>query len=165
MAVRRAAPDDLAAVVEIYNASIAGRRSTADLEPVSGEQRRAWMLDRDPARRPLWVLDGDDGDGVVGWVALDDFNPRAGYVGTAEVGCYLRPSCQGRGLGGALLAHAIAAAPECGIDRLVAKVFAHNEGSVRLFERAGFGRWGLLPGVTRLDGVVRDVLILGRAVP
>jgi phosphinothricin acetyltransferase len=51
-----------------------------------------------------------------------------------------------------------------GLETLLAFVFAHNEPSVALFERLGFSRWGHLPRVARLDGVERDVLILGRRV-
>jgi phosphinothricin acetyltransferase len=36
---------------------------------------------------------------------------------------------------------------------------------VRLFERAGFLRWGLLPRVAELDGVEQDLAILGLRVP
>ena len=32
-----------------------------------------------------------------------------------------------------------------------------------LFEKFGFYRWGLLPGVAELDGVERDLIIVGRA--
>ncbi|HSH37692.1 MAG TPA: hypothetical protein VK993_02805 [Chthoniobacterales bacterium] len=38
----------------------------------------------------------------------------------------------------------------------------HNTASVRLFEQIGFERWGLLPRVARLDGLERDILIVGR---
>ena len=48
---------------------------------------------------------------------------------------------------------------------MLAFVFAHNAPSVALFERAGFVRWGLLPQVAELDGVERDLAILGRRLP
>ena len=35
---------------------------------------------------------------------------------------------------------------------------------LELFGKSGFARWGELPGVTLLDGVERDVIILGRKV-
>jgi phosphinothricin acetyltransferase len=41
-------------------------------------------------------------------------------------------------------------------------IFGHNTPSLKLFERFGFVRWGLLPRVTVLDGIERDVVILGR---
>ena len=64
----------------------------------------------------------------------------------------------------ALLAHAIAAAPALGLRTLLGFIFAHNAPSLALFERAGFAVWGRLPRVAELDGVARDLSILGRAV-
>jgi phosphinothricin acetyltransferase len=51
--------------------------------------------------------------------------------------------------------------PSLQIRTLLAFIFAHNGPSLRLFERAGFVRWGLLPRIAELDGIERDVTILG----
>ena len=53
--MRHATENDLPAIVEIYNASIPSRMSTADLEPVTVESRRAWFLKHSPERYPLLV--------------------------------------------------------------------------------------------------------------
>ena len=39
--------------------------------------------------------------------------------------------------------------------------FQNNEPSLRLFEKLGFQRWGFLPRVAVLDGVERDLIIVG----
>ena len=56
------------------------------------------------------------------------------------------------------------AAPALGIATVLGFIFAHNGPSIRLFETQGFSRWGLLPRVCEMDGVERDVAILGRRV-
>lgn len=162
MLVRDAQAHDLPAIVEIYNATIPTRRSTADLEPVTVEQRRAWFAEHDPARRPLWVA--ESGGEVVAWLSLHDYHQRAGYRSTAEVAVYVREDSRGSGIGSELLARALAEAPRLEITNLIGIIFAHNEQSVALFERAGFERWGMLPGVAVLDGIERDVVLLGRRV-
>jgi len=63
-----------------------------------------------------------------------------------------------------LLEEAITRAPSLGIKAMVGLIFAHNEPSLRLFDRLGFERWGLLPGIARLDDVERDLAIMGRHV-
>ncbi len=161
--IRHATPADLPAIVAIYNATIPTRTSTADLTPVTVAQRRAWLARHDPARRPCWVLE-DDGGTVVGWFSLEDYKDRAAYSITAEVSVYVDAGQRRGGHGRALLEHAIEQAPGLALERLIAVVFAHNEASIALFAGAGFERWGLLPGVTRLDGRAADILILGRAV-
>lgn len=157
--IRLAAAPDLPRIVEIYNAAIPTRRSTADLEPVSVRSRVAWFAIHDPARRPIWVV--EVGGVVVGWLSFSDYYGRPAYRTTVEVGLYLAPEAQGQRLGRALLGHAIEAAPALGVRSLLWITFADNAASVALAERFGFARWGLLPRVTELDGERRDVAILG----
>ena len=45
---------------------------------------------------------------------------------------------------------------------MVGLIFAHNESSLRLFERLGFERWGLFPRIARLDDVECDLVVMGR---
>ena len=84
---------------------------------------------------------------------------------TAELSVYIGDSFRNLSLGSYFLAQAIAHAPAIGVDRLIGFVFGHNQPSLDLFAKFGFERWGKLPGVTLLDGVERDVIILGRRVP
>jgi phosphinothricin acetyltransferase len=160
--IRLASSADLPAIVAIYNATIPTRGSTADLEAVSVVSRRPWLARHDPARRPCWVLEQDGA--IAAWLSLEDYKGRAAYSITAEVSVYVEERHRRRGHARTLLDHAIAQAPSLAIERLLAVVFGHNSASIALFETAGFERWGLLPGVTRLDGRVADIVILGQAV-
>jgi phosphinothricin acetyltransferase len=157
--IRDAREGDLPAIIKIYNAAIATRMSTAQLEPVTIEVRRNWLSDHSPDRHPFWVLE-IDGE-VAGWLTLKTFLPRCAYRDTAEVSVYVDEKFRRRGVGRALLSAAIARAPELGISAMVGLIFAHNEPSLRLFEQLGFEEWGLLPRVAQLDGVERDLNILG----
>ena len=49
-----------------------------------------------------------------------------------------------------------------GITAIVAYIFGHNQPSLKLFRHFGFAEWGSLPRVAELDGVQRDLKILGR---
>jgi len=137
--------------------------ATADTEPVTVALREPWFREFDPATRPLWVSVGDGGR-VEGWLSLKSFYGRPAYRHTVEVGVYTDPAVQRRGIGSALLDHALAAAAGLGIATVLAFVFAHNAPSLRLFRRAAFVRWGHLPRVAVLDGVERDLDILGRRI-
>ncbi len=160
MTIRHARIDDLPRIVAIYNASIPGRLATADTSPVTVEERQDWFRAFDPARRPLWVH-CDAGDVPMAWLSLRSFYGRPAYAATVEVGVYTAPEAFRQGRGAALLAHAIESMPSLQIRTLLAFIFAHNGPSLRLFERAGFVRWGLLPRIAELDGIERDVTILG----
>ncbi|HEX4985039.1 MAG TPA: GNAT family N-acetyltransferase [Burkholderiales bacterium] len=159
---RLAAREDLPAIVGIYNSTVASRMVTADLEPVPVESRLGWFAQHRPGVRPLWVAECDGR--IAGWLSFSAFYGRPAYDKTAEISVYVDAAFRGRGLGSYLLTRAIAHAPAIGVDRLIGFVFGHNRPSLELFAKCGFARWGELPGVTRLDGVERDVVIFGRKV-
>jgi L-amino acid N-acyltransferase YncA len=163
---RLATLDDLPAIVHIYNAAVATRESTCDLAPVTVESRVDWFRSSLPDKRPIWVAyrDGDP-DTVAGYLAFCDFlNGRAGYEVTADLAIYLHPDHHGQGLGRYLLRHAIEHAPTLGVRTIATTIFASNAASIALFEGQGFQRWGYLPGVADLDGITRDVVVVGRRV-
>jgi phosphinothricin acetyltransferase len=160
--IRDAREADLPRIVAIYNEAIPGRRATADTAPVSVASRQPWFDEHTPTRRPLWVAERERV--IVGWLSFQSFYGRPAYAATAEVSVYVSGDAQRGGVGRVLLAHAVERAPDLGLTTLVAFVFGHNDPSLRLFERHGFARWGHLPRVARLDGVERDLVILGRRV-
>jgi phosphinothricin acetyltransferase len=163
MLIRLARETDLPAIVEIYNAAIPGRQATADTEPVSVASRTEWFRAQDPGSRPLWVAEA--AAELCGWLSLRSFYGRPAYRATVEVGLYVAPQAQGRGIGRLLLRHAIEAAPALGIRTLLAFIFSHNQASLKLFQAQGFTSWGVLPGVAHLDEQERDLSILGRRLP
>jgi phosphinothricin acetyltransferase len=162
MILRDATEADLPAIVAIYNEGIRGRVSTAQLEEVSVEQRRLWFHEHSPEVYPLWVAELDGR--IAGWLSFHAYIHRAGYRPTAEISVYVAGEFRRRGVGMALLEKAVDAAPALGVTALIGNVFARNESSLRLFERSGFERWGLLPGVAQVDGVRHDVVIMGRGI-
>jgi L-amino acid N-acyltransferase YncA len=157
--IRDASEADLPAIVRIYNLAIPGRQATADTEPVTVESRRGWLLDREP-RHPVWVF--ESAGRVAGWLTLGKFYGRPAYAGTAEVSVYVDPAAQGAGIATALMEAAVAHAPGWGLTTFLGFVFAHNEPSLALCRKFGFAPWGHLPRVAVLDGVERDLLILGK---
>jgi phosphinothricin acetyltransferase len=50
------------------------------------------------------------------------------------------------------------------LKTLLAFIFRHNQASLNLLESFGFQRWGVLPRVAELDGIERDLIILGRRI-
>jgi phosphinothricin acetyltransferase len=159
--IRDAREADLPAIVGIYNAAIPGRLATGDTEPVSVESRRSWLREHDD-RHPLWVSERDGR--IVGWLSVGAFYGRPAYAATAELSIYVDATVQRRGVATELMEHALARAPGLGLRTLLGFIFAHNGRSVALFRKFGFEQWAHLPRVAVLDGVERDLLILGRRV-
>jgi L-amino acid N-acyltransferase YncA len=159
---RLAAREDLAEIVEIYNATVPSRQATADTEPVSVASRVKWFEDHNPDFRPLWVVEVEGH--IAAWLSFSAFYGRPAYSKTAEISVYVHDAFRNGGLGSYLLTQAIAHAPSIKVDTLLGFIFAHNEPSLRLFEKFGFARWGKLPKVATLDEVERDLVIVGRRV-
>jgi phosphinothricin acetyltransferase len=101
---------------------------------------------------------------VAGWLSFQSFYGRPAYHATAEISVYVSPALQRKGIGRKLLARAVERARRLGLKTLLGFIFGHNEASLRLFESFGFQRWGVLPRVAELDGIERDLIILGRRI-
>jgi L-amino acid N-acyltransferase YncA len=157
--LRDAVEDDLPAIVGIYNPTVPSRVVTADPEPVSVESRLTWFREHDPKSRPIWVAEVD-GE-IAGWFSFENFRKKPAYHATAEVSVYVSDKHRRRGIGRRLLEEAIRRAPELGLKTLTGGIFGHNEPSIRLFEGFGFERWAHYPRVAELDGVERDLVVLG----
>ncbi|MBD8027453.1 GNAT family N-acetyltransferase [Ureibacillus sp. 179-F W5.1 NHS] len=162
IAFRDATLEDLPRIVEIYNSTIPGRMVTADTEPVTVEDRLKWFHEHSPSKRPLWVVELDGQ--ICGWVSLQDFYGRPAYSATVEVSIYLDENFRGHGLGKKVLTKVIESAPNYGVETILGFIFGHNEPSLRLFTSFGFEKWALLPEVATLDGIKRDLIILGKKV-
>lgn len=157
--IRNASENDLPAIIAIYNSTIPGRMVTADLSPISVESRLDWFQEHSPHFRPLWVAEAEGA--VIAWLSFSSFYGRPAYNKTAEISIYVHESWRGQGLGSRLLHKAITHSPEIGVDTLLGFIFGHNTPSLTLFKKFGFEQWGWLPKVAVLDGVERDLAILG----
>lgn len=82
------------------------------------------------------------------------------------VSMMVAPAAQRRGIGQQLLAACIEqAAQVAGLEQLTLSVTASNHHVVRLYERAGFRAWGLLPRAIVVQGAGYDQLHMVRLLP
>ena len=63
--IRLATSDDLPEIVSIYNEAVERRFATADLDPVTIDQRIEWFHNHDPSMFPIYVF--DEHRSVRGW--------------------------------------------------------------------------------------------------
>ncbi|MBT8274014.1 MAG: GNAT family N-acetyltransferase, partial [Bacteroidia bacterium] len=66
-----------------------------------------------------------------------------------------------KGIGSALVKHAITDCPRIQKDILLAVLFDINHASIRLLEKFKFEKWGSLPDVIEIDGKKCGHLIYG----
>ena len=163
MIIRDANIVDLPGIVEIYNSTIDTRMVTADTSTVSVESRQKWFDDHNSSKRPLWIVENEDGQ-MIGWVSFQSFYGRPAYDSTVEISIYLATENRGKGLGKQILQHCLDKASTFGVKTLLGFIFSHNEPSLKLFRNLGFEDWGFLPNVAVLDGQERSLTILGKRI-
>lgn len=161
--IRTAVAADLRAIDAIYNEAVAQRFQTADLVPMSAEERRAWFAEHQNPRYPVLVAVADGI--VIGYATLSPWRPgRAATAQAAELSYYVASAHQGRGVGTSLVHAAVAQAVALGHRSIFGIIIEGNGASIHLLEKFGFERWGCLPGVVRCHGEARAHLILGRSI-
>lgn len=156
--IRPATADDAPAVAAIYNHYVTTSLVTFDTEPKSEDDRRRWIADRDGAH-PVVVALGDD-DEVVGFGALSAHSPRPAWARTVEAAVYVREGAVGRGIGPDILDELIRLGRKLGHHVMVSRIVGTNESSLKMVERAGFERVGVMREVGYKFGTWLDVVIV-----
>ena len=156
--VRRAEPEDFAAVQAIYAAPMA-QAGTLQLPFPSLDLWRQRMQAVDPNAHLLVACVAGD---LVGQLGLHvSPNPRRRHV--AEIGMGVRDDWQGRGVGGALLAAALQLADGwLQLRRIELQVYADNAAGIALYARHGFVEEGRHRGYAYRDGTYVDALTMAR---
>jgi RimJ/RimL family protein N-acetyltransferase len=150
--------DDVEAVMPAFaDESIGG---AANLPPLDAEQVRAQAKEFPAILEhglllPLIVADAETGE-VFGGGVLHDLNWK---LGQAEIGYWLFPHAQGRGIATRTARFLADHGFSLGLERIEARVFVGNDASERVLERAGFRREGLLRSLPRTWGGRADMSV------
>jgi L-amino acid N-acyltransferase YncA len=161
--IRFAVDRDLPALTEIYNQAIALQSATADITPVTSDERKAWLASHGVDTYPVFVA--DDQGTVTGYCSLSAYRPgRMALRHTAEISYYVHEGHRDRGVGSALIEHAIRQCPALDIKTLFAILLDVNADSVRILEKFGFERWGHMPNVADFGGAECGHLYYGRRI-
>jgi phosphinothricin acetyltransferase len=154
--IRRARPQDLAGVVEAYNAGIAERVATFETEPRTVQDVAGWIDDGQP------FIVAECTGRVVGWARAGSYSDRCVYRGVGEHAVYVHPDARGRGLGRQLLIELCAESERHGLYKLTSRVFSDNRSSRAAHRAAGFEEVGIQRRHGKLDGEWKDCVLVER---
>jgi phosphinothricin acetyltransferase len=135
--IRRATPDDAAAIADIYNWYVANTVITFEIDPVSTAEmakRIEGVLEKYD-----WLVHERDG-AVLGYAYATRFRERAAYRFITESTIYLKNGLQGQGLGKPLYRALIERLVALGYRSLIGGIALPNDPSVRLHESLGFDK-------------------------
>ncbi|MEZ0326461.1 MAG: N-acetyltransferase family protein [Fimbriimonas sp.] len=154
MLIRPATAQDISAICEIENQEIEHGFANFALEPVSVEGRTRQFLEAE-GQHPWFVA--QEGKEIFGFARASAWKSRGAYMWSAEIGVYVKPGHQGKGIGKLLYAELFPAMEAVGIRTILAGIALPNDASVRLHESFGMERVGTLPCVGFKHGEWRDV--------
>jgi phosphinothricin acetyltransferase len=157
--IRPATVRDSARIAEIYNQSILARDSTMDTESVGPAEIAGWLENQLRGEYLCTVSETPDSR-VLGWGIVKRYHLRPGYARAAETSLYMDRSLTGQGYGSAVQTHLIEHCRAAGFHHLVAKIWAANDGSIRMHERFGYEVVGVQREIGYVDGQWLDVAIL-----
>ncbi len=144
-------PEDLEAINGIYNQAVGLKFSTAHTHPVSMDYRMEWFREHDPERYPVYVW--EESGAVAGWISFSPYRKgRMALQSTAEISYYVHTDHHCRGIGTALLQHAVTVAPDLKFKNLIAILLEPNTASIALLRKFGFELWGDMPGIAEIEG-------------
>lgn len=155
MEVRQMTADDYEEVVRIYEQGIKTENATFRTEALPYEE---WTGHHHEHSR----LVANEGEQLLGWVALSPFSSIPAYAGVAEISLYIAKEARGKGVGTRLMEDVIKASEAAGIWTLQSQVFPENQASLRLHERFNFREVGRRERIGRLGGRWRDTVLLER---
>lgn len=159
LTIRRAEPDDYPALYEMFT-SPKLYANTLQLPYPSREGWRRRLAEPGEGRHNLVAVVGDK---VVGMFGLNTFphRPRRHHVGS--LGMSVHDDWHGKGVGTALMRAGLDLADNwLNLTRLELEVYTDNEAAVRLYERFGFEREGLLRRHAYRDGRYVDAYVMAR---
>jgi L-amino acid N-acyltransferase YncA len=144
--IRPARAADLAAAADIYAFYVLNGLASFELEPPSVEEMARRHASITAATLPYLVAELDGR--VAGYAYASAYRTRPAYRYTVEDSVYVHRDCGKRGVGGALLRELIARCAAAGARQMIAVIGdSANHPSIRLHEKHGFARVGLLPSV------------------
>jgi len=161
MNIRSAEETDYLQIVSIYNHAVDEKFATADTEYITFESREEWFAQHSPQTYPIFVA--EEKDQVIGWCSLSPHRPgRKALRTVAEISYYIHKDHRRKGVANSLITHTMKKAKDLGFKNLITILLDLNKTSIYILEKFGFEKWGHLPNIADINGVVCGQFIYGK---
>lgn len=159
MRIIEAGAEHAEAITAIYNDVVETTTAIWSDVTVTAANRAVWVIKRRSEGFPVLVAVDESGD-VLGYAAFSRWRPAGGNHHTVEHTLYVHSGHRGHGVGTALLGELVSRATQLGKHVMIVGIDADNEAAIRLHERFGFRRAGLLQEVGSKFGSWLDLLLM-----
>jgi phosphinothricin acetyltransferase len=147
--------EGLPEVKKIYDWYVANSTATFHTEPISVDQLKEFLYTGHPVYTSYLIFADTD---IAGYCFLTYHKKRQAYDRTAEVTVYLKPEFSKKGIGQVALGWLEKIAGGNGLKNLIGTISGDNEGSIALFQKAGFTKCAHFKNVGEKFGKVLDVV-------
>ncbi len=161
MNIRHITQSDFKEVTKIYNHAVDEKFATADTEYVTVDSRKEWFAQHSPETYPIYLA--EENGQVIGWCSLSPHRPgRKALRTVAEISYYVHKDHRRKRVASSLINHTINSAKELGFKNLISILLDANTTSIFILEKFGFEKWGHLPDIASINGVVCGQFIYGK---
>lgn len=157
MVIRKAQPEDMERLLDIYNYEVLNGTATFDLHPKSMEERMEWFREHNVGNHPLIVAEIDGK--AAGYASLSPYREKEAYAATVELSVYVDPDYRRRGIARELTAAILLEARKReDIHTVISVITGGNEASISLHREFGFEECGTIREVGRKFGTWLDIV-------
>ena len=161
--IRDATSADIAAITAIYAHSVLHETASFELEPPGEAEMAARFAAITGAGYPYVVAVEGDGT-VAAYAYASAYRARPAYRWTVENSVYVRNDRRSAGLGAALTAEIVERCAGLGFRQIIAVIGgSQHEASIRMHEKLGFARVGILPATGFKHGCWLDSVLMQMA--
>lgn len=156
MNIRKAVPQDIKYLLDIYNYEVKHGISTLDLQPKTLEEWKEWFLAHNIENHPLLVAETDGM--VAGYASLSSYREKEAYKTTVELSIYIDVNYRKQGIATALMDSVLQEAQkDKNTHTVVSVITAGNQASKKLHKQFGFEYCGTIREVGMKFGEYRDI--------
>lgn len=156
MNIRKAKPQDIQPLLDIYNYEVKNGTATLDLQPKTLEEWTRWFSMHNIENHPLLVAETK---GVVaGYASLSSYREKEAFKTTVELSIYVAADYRKQRIATALMDAILQEAKrDDSIHTVVSVITAGNKASQKLHEQFGFEYCGTIKEVGMKFGEYKDI--------
>jgi len=162
--IRKATRGDLHRLTSIYNQAVEAGLRTANTRTQAPAERKEWLESHlNSPKHPVFVAE-DDVE-ILGYFSISPYRKgREALRFAAEVSYYVDFEHHQKGIGAALMEHALHFCKKEGLKTLFAILLETNTASIALLSKYGFEKWARLPNIADFGGIEISQVYYGKRI-